>query len=223
MLVIGLDFSLNYPAFCICKDWNKFMWLAAVNTNIPKSYEKQLADFQQEFTGIEILQFEARPKKTDVYSTNERNKLQSYSIMIDALIDRLEPLSVDENIVISIEGVAYGAQGNALIDICIATGMVRKALLDRVLRGDASRMFIFSPGELKNAIGAKGNANKFDILNAFKLDPKINTVKQSSLYQLINKYEDLIVKGTDIKSPFPDMVDSYLAVLKIHESLKESN
>lgn len=221
MIVIGLDFSLNYPAFCISKDWQKFMWLAAVNTSIPKNYQKQLEDFQKEFPGIEILQFEARPKKTDIYSTNERNKLQNYSIMIDALVDKLAPLSAEENLVISIEGVAYGAQGNALVDICIATGMVRKALLDRVLNGDASRMFIFSPGELKNALGAKGNANKYEIFKQFKQDPVIAAVKQSSLYQLINKNEDQILKGTEVKSPFSDMVDSYLAVLKIHESLKE--
>lgn len=221
MIVIGLDFSLNYPAFCISKDWQKFLWLAAVNTTIPKNYQKVLEDFQSEFPGIEILQFEARPKKTDDYSTNERNKLLSYSIMIDALIDRLSPLAADENIVVAIEGVAYGAQGNALVDICIATGMVRKAILDKVLNGDSSRMFIFSPSELKNAIGAKGNANKFEIFNQFKADPKIDAVTQSSLYQLINKYEDLILKGTEIKSPFSDMIDSYLAVLKIHEILKE--
>jgi hypothetical protein len=223
LLVIGLDFSLNYPAFCISKDWQKFIWLAAVNTNIPKNYQKQLEDFQTEFPGIEILQFTARPKKTDSYSTNERNKLHNYSVMIDALVDRLAPLSADQHIIVSIEGVAYGAQGNALIDICIATGMVRKAILDRVLNGDADRLYIFSPGELKNAIGAKGNANKFEIFEHFKRDPKIEAVKQSSLYQLINRYEDYILKGTEVKSPFSDMVDSYLAVLKIHESLKEPN
>jgi len=221
--VIGLDFSLNYPAFCISKDWQKFIWLAAVNTTIPKNYQKQLEDFQSEFPGIEIIQLEARPKKTEVYSTNERNKLQNYSIMIDALIERLEPLAADQNIVVSIEGVAYGAQGNALVDICIATGMIRKAILDKILKGDASRMFIFSPGELKNAIGAKGNANKWEVFQQFKQDPKIDAVRESSLYKLINKYEANIIKGTEIKSPFPDMVDSYLAVLKIHESLKEPN
>jgi hypothetical protein len=143
--------------------------------------------------------------------------------MIDALVDRLAPLSADQHIIVSIEGVAYGAQGNALIDICIATGMVRKAILDRVLNGDADRLYIFSPGELKNAIGAKGNANKFEIFEHFKRDPKIEAVKQSSLYQLINRYEDYILKGKEVKSPFSDMVDSYLAVLKIHESLKEPN
>jgi hypothetical protein len=87
------------------------------------------------------------------------------------------------------------------------------------LDGDSRRLYIFSPSELKNAIGAKGNANKYEIYQQFKLDPKIETVKQSDLYQLINKYEDLVLKGQEIKSPFSDMIDSYLAALKIHEIL----
>jgi len=121
--------------------------------------------------------------------------------------------------------IAYGAQGNALVDIALATGMVRKAILDNLLDGDSRRLYIFSPSELKNAIGAKGNANKYEIYQQFKLDPKIETVKQSDLYQLINKYEDLVLKGQEIKSPFSDMIDSYLAALKIHEifNLKEPN
>jgi Holliday junction resolvasome RuvABC endonuclease subunit len=223
LLVIGLDFSLNYPAFCISHNWQSFEWLAAVNTSIPKNYQKILEDLQLEFPSIQIIQLPARQKKGEVYSTNERNKLVSYSTMIDALIEKLKPIVQNQNVIVSIEGMAYGAQGNALVDIALATGMVRKAILDHLLNGEASRLFIFSPSELKNAIGAKGNANKFDIFNQFKVDPKIDAVKESSLYKLINKYEDLIVKGTEIKSPFPDMIDSYLAALKIHESLKEPN
>jgi Holliday junction resolvasome RuvABC endonuclease subunit len=223
LLVIGLDFSVNYPAFCIAKDWQSFEWLAAINTNIPKNYQKQLEDLQSEFSSIQIIQLEARPKKTDVYSTNERNKLVSYSLMIDALIRTLQPKVLGRSIVVSIEGIAYGAQGNALVDIALATGMVRKAILDKLLNGDANRLYIFSPSELKNAIGAKGNANKFEIFQQFKADPKIEAVKQSDLYKLINKYEDLVLKGQEIRSPFSDMVDSYLAALKIHEILKEPN
>lgn len=223
MLIIGLDFSVNYPAFCIAKDWQSFEWLAAINTSIPKNYQKQLEDLQSEFSAIQIIQLAARPKKTEVYSTNERNKLISYSLMIDALIDKLKPLVVGHHIVVSIEGIAYGAKGNALVDIALATGMVRKAILDKLLNGDANRLYIFSPSELKNAIGAKGNANKFEIFQQFKADPKIAAVKQSDLYKLINKYEELVVKGQEIKSPFSDMVDSYLAALKIYEILKEPN
>jgi hypothetical protein len=81
-------------------------------------------------------------------------------------------------------------------------------------------MFIFSPGELKNAIGAKGNAGKYDIFTQFKDFP--GPALGSDLHSAILKYEDTIVNDQQVKSPFSDMIDSYLAVLKIHESLKES-
>jgi len=221
--VIGLDFSVNYPAFCIASDWQSFEWLVAINTNIPKTYQKQLEDLQSEFSSIQIIQLEARPKKTDRYSTNERNKLINYSLMIDALIRALQPKVLGKSIIVSIEGIAYGAQGNALVDIALATGMVRKAILDKLLNGEANRLYIFSPSELKNTIGAKGNANKFEIFQQFKANPKIEAAKQSDLYKLINKYEDFVTKGQEIRSPFSDMVDSYLAALKIYEILKEPN
>jgi hypothetical protein len=123
-------------------------------------------------------------------------------------------------LIVSIEGIAYGAQGNALIDICQATGMLKKKILDTTLNGHQESVFIFSPGELKNAIGAKGNAGKYDVYQQFKSNPMI--ADGSSLHQVINKYEDLIHKDQTVKSPFMDMIDSYLAVLKIHKSLKES-
>jgi hypothetical protein len=81
-------------------------------------------------------------------------------------------------------------------------------------------LFVFSPGELKNAIGAKGNAGKYDIFTQFKDSPLL--AKDSDLHRCILQNEDQILKDLTIKSPFSDMIDSYLAVLKIHESLKES-
>jgi hypothetical protein len=98
--------------------------------------------------------------------------------------------------------------------------MLRKKILDTTLSGHQESVFIFSPGELKNAIGAKGNAGKYDVYQQFKSNPMI--ADGSSLHQVINKYEDQVLKDQNVKSPFMDMIDSYLAVLKIHESLKES-
>jgi hypothetical protein len=92
--------------------------------------------------------------------------------------------------------------------------------LDDLLGGNQESLFIFSPGELKNAIGAKGNAGKFDVYQQFVKTPML--AADSELTKAINKYEDQIVKDQNIKSPFMDMIDSYLAVLKIYESLKES-
>ena len=224
MFVIGIDFSIQFPAVCISKDFKSFSWIACVNSNLTKAHRKLLEDVQLEHPTLEFIFLPPKNLKHDTYSATERAKLENYSRLVDVLIDRVNQIVLpglnSQPLIVSIEGIAYGAQGNALIDICQATGMLRKKILDTTLNGHQESVFIFSPGELKNAIGAKGNAGKYDVYQQFKSNPMIADC--SSLHQVINKYEDQVLKDQNVKSPFMDMIDSYLAVLKIHESLKES-
>lgn len=221
MVVIGIDFSIQFPAVCICKDFKSFRWIACVNSNTTKAHRKLLEDTQLEFPELEFIFLPPKNFKYDTYSGVERAKLANYSLLVDTLINRVEEVIKDEpNRIISIEGIAYGAQGNALIDIAQSTGMLRKKVLDNLLNNNQESLFIFSPGELKNAIGAKGNAGKFDVYKQFKETPML--AKDSSLHKVLLKYEEQIVKKEVIGSPYMDMIDSYLAVLKIHTSLKES-
>lgn len=225
MVVIGIDFSIQYPAICIARDFSHFTWIAFVNANTTKVYQKFLEETRDHYKNLKIYFLDPRKrldKKNETYSGTERLKLSNYSSLVDQIIERVgQELNGEEAAVISIEGIAYGAQGNALIDISQATGMIRKALLDHLLSGKSERLFVFSPGELKNAIGAKGNAGKFDVFTAFTQNPGI--AKSSDLITCINMNIDKIVKGQQVASPFMDMIDSYLAVLKIHSVLKESN
>ena len=225
MIVIGIDFSIQYPAICIARDFNHFTWIAFVNANTTKVYQKFLEETRDHYSALKIYFLDPRKrlaKKNETYSGTERLKLANYSTLVDQIIEKVRiELNGEEPNVISIEGIAYGAQGNALIDISQATGMIRKALLDHLLTGKSERLFVFSPGELKNAIGAKGNAGKFDVFNAFIQKPKL--AERSDLLSCINTNIDKIVKNQQIASPFMDMIDAYLAVLKIHESLKESD
>jgi Holliday junction resolvasome RuvABC endonuclease subunit len=220
LFVIGIDFSIQFPAVCICKDFNSFSWVSCVNSNLTKAHRKLLEDVQLEYPNLEFIFLPPKNLKHDTYSATERAKLENYSRLVDTLINRVNQIVLGQPAIVSIEGVAYGAQGNALIDICQATGMLRKKILDTTLNGHQESVFIFSPGELKNAIGAKGNAGKYDVYQQFKSNPMI--AAGSSLHQVIDKYEDQILKDQTVKSPFMDMIDSYLAVLKIHTSLKES-
>ena len=221
MLTIGIDFSIQFPAACICKDFKELSWIACVNANTTKIYGKFLEDIESEYSNVRFVRLPARVKGQDTYSAIERSKLSNYSVLVDSFVDAIAAaVGSEDRVIVSIEGIAYGAKGNALVDICQSTGMMRKAMLDKILRGASEKLFIFSPGELKNAIGAKGNAGKFDVYQKFKSDPQI--ALNSDLHNIISMNEEIIVKGQDIKSPFMDMIDAYLAVLKIHESLKES-
>ena len=222
MIIIGIDFSIQYPAACISRDFKSFNWVACVNTNTTKIHKGFLDDTALEFKNLKFVHLPAREKGQDTYSAIERSKLSNYSTLVDTFVTEiLAHVKNDDRVIVSIEGIAYGAQGNALLDIAQSTGMMRKALLDRLLNGHSEKLFIFSPGELKNAIGAKGNAGKYDVYQTFKENPSLAV--NSDLHNAINKYEDQILKKQEVKSPFMDMIDAYLAVLKIHKSLKEPN
>jgi hypothetical protein len=223
LVVIGIDFSIQYPAVCIARDFNKFTWIAFVNANTTKSYRKFLEETTDHWSELKIHFLEPRKrlsKEKETYSGTERLKLANYSHLVDQIVRRVsEELSGEEPVIVSIEGLAYGAQGNALIDISQATGMIRKAVLDRLISGESEKLFVFSPGELKNALGAKGNAGKFDVFNTFIENP--GPAINSDLINCINMNTDKIVKGQQIASPFMDMIDAYSAVAKIHAILKE--
>lgn len=221
MITIGIDFSIRFPAACITKNFNNFKWIACVNTNIPKSYRKFLENVQFEFKNVEIIYLDSTKIKKTSYSATERSKLVNYSNLIDAFTDSiLREIGKSSDLVISVEGISYGAKGNALLDICQSTGMMRKSVLDRIILGKSEKLFIFSPGELKNSIGAKGNASKLEVFNNFMKRSASNS--SLSLTEIINKYSREIVSDKEIKSPFMDMIDSYLAVLTVHELLKNN-
>jgi hypothetical protein len=221
LVVIGIDFSIQFPAVCICKDFKSLHWIACVNTNTTKAHRKLLEDTQLQFPGLEFIFLPPKNFKYDTYSGVERAKLANYSLLVDTLINRVkEVIKPEPDRIISIEGIAYGAQGNALLDIAQSTGMLRKKVLDDLLNNKQESLFIFSPGELKNAIGAKGNAGKIDVYKQFMETPLL--AKDSSLHKVLIQYNDQIIKKDVVGSPFMDMIDSYLAVLKIYTSLKES-
>lgn len=220
MTVIGIDFSIQFPAACITSDFKKFRWLACANTGVTKAHAKLMEDLSIEYPSLEFIVIPQVKEKQITYSGIERQKASRYARLVDVFVNRLHDIVLEAPagpVIISIEGMAYGAQGNALIDIAQSTGMLKKTILDRILGGISDSMFIFSPGELKNAIGAKGNAGKYDIYEKFKDSPGL--AAGSDLHNAVLKYETDILKDQTVKSPFADMIDSYLAVLKIHESM----
>lgn len=219
MTIISLDFSILYPGVCICKDFKEWSWLSIINTNITKKDRTRIDDLVSEYPSINIDFTKTRREKNSQYHITERNKLVNYLESTNLLIKNLESiLPKEDDFIISIEGISFGSKGNALVDISQATGIIKSKLIDSILKGDTDRFFVFSPSELKNAIGCKGNAGKMDVFKKFIDDPIIESVKESDLYKAI-KSEDWIHNDTTVKSPIMDMVDAYLGIVKIHQIL----
>jgi Holliday junction resolvasome RuvABC endonuclease subunit len=218
--IVSIDFSILYPGVCICRDFKDFKWLAVVNANVTKK-ESDLLDWtNQNYPNLKILRTSTKRKKSESYHITERIKLINYLDAIGVLISAIkEEIKNDTELIFCLEGISFGSSGNSLVDLSQSTGILKYQIITQLLNNQHDRLFIFSPSELKNAIKCKGNANKHDILAKFKTEPIIEPVKNSDLFKLLHK-EDWVIKGDKILSPFIDMIDSYLGILKIYELLK---
>jgi len=219
MTIVSIDFSILYPGICICKDFKEFKWLSVVNTKIRKADQENLDYLVRNYPNIKIEKTDTVRKTHPEYHITERVKLINYQELISKIITELLLEVGDDEVIVAIEGISFGSKGNSLVDISQSTGILKHELLTRVLKNSADRLFIFSPSELKNAIGCKGNSNKMDVFNQFKSEPQIESIKSSDLYQAVNT-EKWIVQGDKILSPVIDMVDSVLGIVKIYQLSK---
>jgi Holliday junction resolvasome RuvABC endonuclease subunit len=219
MTIVSIDFSILYPGICICKDFKEFKWLSVVNTKPKKADQENLDYLVKNYPNIKIEKTNTVRKTHPEYHITERVKLINYQELISKIITEILREVGDDEVIVAIEGISFGSKGNSLVDISQSTGILKHELLTRVLNGNAERLFIFSPSELKNAIGCKGNANKMDIFNQFRSDPQIEAIKKSDLFKAIST-EKWIVQGDKILSPIIDMVDSYLGIVKIYHLSK---
>jgi hypothetical protein len=219
MTIVSIDFSILYPGICICKNFKEFKWFSVLNTKVKKSHQANLDYLVQTYPNLDIYRTTTVRKTNPEYHITERVKLINYKDLINTIIEVILKEVGDDEVIISIEGQSFGSKGNALIDISQSTGILRHELLTRVLKNNADRLFIFSPSELKNAIGCKGNAGKMDIFNKFKEDPIIEAVKESDLFKAI-QVEKWMVEGDIVVSPIIDLVDSYLGIVRIYQLLK---
>ena len=186
MTIISIDFSILYPGVCICKDFKDYQWISVVNSNTTKKHRANLEDLVLKYPTINIAYTESKRRKDEQYHITERIKLHNYLEATDLLISELKKLvDTSDDLIIAIEGMSFGSKGNALADIAQATGIIKSKLVESLLNGDNDRMFVFSPGELKNAIGCKGNAPKGDIFNAFRDFPILDAVKESDLHKAV--------------------------------------
>lgn len=219
MTIVSIDFSILYPGICIVKDFEDFKWSAIVNTRITKKEKENLDALTKLYPNLSINYTSSKRKTEAEYHLTERTKLINYQELIDLIIKEILEKTDDDNIICAIEGISYGSKGNSLVDISQSTGILKIKLIEEVLNNQHERLFVFSPSELKNAIGAKGNAGKLDIFNKFKTDPLIESVKESDLFKAVNS-QKWIQNGEKIVSPIIDMVDSYLGVAKIYQLSK---
>ena len=193
-----------------------------------KSELISISEYVDNFNVIFTNRTDDKSKDNYDYIKSERLKLLNHIEISSKLINEINKITTySRDIIVGIEGMSYGSKGSAAFDIPHATGILKRDIVFDLINSDLNKLFIFTPGELKNTIGAKGNAGKDIIYDMFMENPIIEHVKENDFYNYLIKHKDekfirnIGKNGVTIESPFSDMIDAYLSVLKIYTLLKK--
>jgi hypothetical protein len=224
MKIIGIDYSNTSPGICVSNNFETFDFISIINnnylSNIHTEFVRDAKGSCSDFFVKELNPINER--KSEHYHENERSKAVNISAVTNSLISEIKVMtSNDPSVIVCMEGLAYSRQSNSQIDLAMGAGVARNKVLEEILQMNSGKFFVFTPGELKNAIGAKGNASKEEVFECFINDPIIDSVKESDFYKFILKNKDhkYVYRNNKVQKPWEDVIDSYLAVLKIYRDI----
>jgi hypothetical protein len=210
---IGIDFSLNSPAFCIEKA-GVFLWgsvtrsertLESLSKNGDKPYH--ILGLQKEF-GLYVLEKTELPKD---YSLQEREKISYYSSLADYVWGLISP-HLEGEIYVAMEGLSFMSAGNSLIDISMATALLRKKILDEVGK---DRFHVFTPAGIKKFAG-KGNFKKHEMY-----DSLIQSGRSKVFCDLLaENRNNWITEKLQINKPIDDLVDATWITIYLKDTIE---
>jgi hypothetical protein len=203
--IIGIDFSLNSPAWCVLsKDGAKWGSFHRTDKKIDKMLVNPASPFkvfsEDPHFSIKIIE---KQKAVGEYWEVERKKIENFVTIADHFVDMIKP-HIDENTSVFMEGISFGSSGNSLIDISMCTALTRERLINIV---GYEGLNIYSPTAIKK-FALKGNSKKDELyvqlLDKYKdsslLEPIIKPLKQN---------QDLwIKKSKDVETPCSDLIDA---------------
>jgi hypothetical protein len=219
MNVIGIDFSLNSPAFCCYKD-GKYIWGSLTRSD--RSPESHLKSQKKPFAILDTesdfnLYFVEKKDLPDDYTGRERIKIVYFMGIVDQLWASISDIMGESEFYVAMEGLSFSSNGNSLIDISMATALLRKKIIDRV---GVDKFHVFSPTSIKK-FALKGNAKKDELYEAlinFK-ESETNLENFSNILEA-NKTE-WITPAKAVNKPIDDIVDATWIALYLKKELKE--
>ena len=201
---IGIDLSLNSTAISIiCGNSIKIISIFKTENNIDRIFEKKdHFSLIKKCSDVDIILENKKDSTKKEYHINEREKILSFMRLNELIMESIKD-DINDETYIGMEGISFGSTGNSLIDISMATGIIRKSLVEKI-SNDVDRFFIFSPSSIKKFAG-KGNFKKIEMFDAILKESEID----SEFIKTIRSNREVCVtpKGV-VKKPIEDMVDS---------------
>jgi hypothetical protein len=215
MIYIGIDFSLTSPAFCVLKD-GEYSWGSLTRTDrtvesLRKTKDKPYAVLDGD-SSIDLF-FLAKKEMPEEYSAKERVKIDYFQEVVDSLWSHIEPFLGGE-VKIAMEGLSFASNGNALIDISMATALIRKKIVDTI---GSQNFFVYSPTSIKK-FAKKGNAKKHELYHAI-IDKQVPGTNFSHLTEILDRNKNSWITGAgSVNKPMDDIIDASWICLFLSEN-----
>lgn len=216
--IIGVDFSLNSPGFCILeKEECKWISLHRTSNIIDKMLKKDESPFKvfndTNFVSVNII---SKKEFTGEYYEKERQKILNAIDFSEIALELLDPYLRDDCLV-GMEGLSFGSSGNSLIDISMTSALIRAGIVKRI---NPDNFFVFSPTTIKK-FAVKGNAKK-DELYASLLEKKSDDKRIIPLLNILKEYKDKWIKGAGkVENPCSDLIDATWITLYLEENIEK--
>lgn len=216
--IIGVDFSLNSPGFCILeKDSCRWISLHRTKNIIDKMLKKDGSPFKilNDNLFVDVVLVEKKEFRGE-YHIIERDKIINAVYFSELVMDLLSPY-LDENTIVGMEGLSFGSSGNSLIDISMTTALVRSSII-KIIK--PNNFFVISPTSIKK-FALKGNSKKDELYNAI-LEKRIGDGRLKPFLDVLNEYRDSWIKGPNkVEGPCSDLVDATWISLFVEENLEK--
>ena len=218
MNLVGIDFSINSPSFC-CLKGNKYIWGSLTRSDRTEESLKKNSKKPFAILGdMENLRFIFLDKKElpSEYSERERVKIEYFLEIVDNLWDAISKEMGDEPFKVAMEGLSFSSNGNSLVDIAMATALLRERIINKI---GVENFHVFSPTSIKK-FAVKGNAKKDELYYAL-IDLKEEGTNMNELTQVLaENQEEWITPKKVVNKPVDDIVDATWILLFLKNNLK---
>ena len=221
MVLVGIDFSLNSPAFCILKD-GKYIWGSVTRSD--RSSASLLKNEKKPYFVLDanpdfVLDYIERSKLPEDYSKRERMKIDYFLEIVDTLWTRISNEIGTEHCYVAMEGLSFSSNGNALIDISMATALLRERIRNRI---GTENFHVFSPTSIKK-FALKGNSKKDELYEALCSRDLEGTNLDDFCRILSDNKSEWITGAKQVNKPIDDLVDATWILLYLRKEILEKN
>ena len=218
MNLVGIDFSINSPSFCCLKD-NNYVWGSLTRSDRTEDSLKKNSKKPFFVLGdMENLRFIFLNKKElpSEYSERERIKIEYFLEIVDNLWEAIVNEMGDKPFRVAMEGLSFSSNGNSLVDIAMATALLRERIINKI---GVENFHVFSPTSIKK-FAVKGNAKKDELYYAL-VDLKEEGTNMNELTQVLaENREEWITPKKVVNKPVDDIVDATWILLFLKNNLK---